>query len=125
MEMDRVREETVSLIMAMRSEYLQAGASPLKHWDQLQDRMRAAARQSANVPQFVTSMSRSLSLGAPSNDRSLVIDSLTILVGEESSKWLDLVEEEHSYLMALCRLEAQQRKNNRATGERPPLEVAE
>lgn len=103
--------ETVGLLLDLRRAYLQAGASPMKHWDQILDRMRASARTSSSVPEWVTGMSRALQLGSPSKALSSAIERLTIAVVEVgAATWLDLIEREHGYLMARARLESERRK---------------
>lgn len=110
---EKLRTETVEVLLDLRAAYLAtAGANPLKHWDQLQDRMRAAARTCASPEEWVTKMARDLQLSAPSLTSSR---SLLALVGEVSERhcrreWLDLVEREHGYLLALARLAAEQRR---------------
>jgi len=106
---------TVAVILAVRAQYLAAGASPLKHWDQIQDRVRAAAATSRDVATWTTSLARSLGLGAPDSNRSSATSRLARVVEEDatSDRWLDLVEEEHAYLMALARLEAERRQEER------------
>lgn len=112
-EMERWREATTGVMLDLRSAYLRAGASPLKHWDQLLDRMRAAARTAASVEEWHTSMSRSLQLGAPSNSASSALADLRALVGAARSEWLDMIEREHGLLIAMARLEAVRRKGER------------
>jgi len=112
---EEIEGRTVDLIMEVRREYLASGANPLKHWDQLQDRIRVAARTSTSVAEWVTTLSRSLGLAAPSNSRSLVISKLAETVGHVCTpdEWLDLVENEHSYLIAMGRLRAQESKERK------------
>ncbi|MGE0493310.1 MAG: hypothetical protein AB7S38_29145 [Vulcanimicrobiota bacterium] len=109
---EEIEGRTVDLILAVRREYLAGGANPLKHWDQLQDRIRVAARTSTSVAEWVTTLSRSLGLAAPSNSRSLAISKLAETVGHVCTpdEWLDLVEREHSYLIAMGRLRVQEAK---------------
>lgn len=110
---EEVEDRTIDVILAVRREYLASGANPLKHWDQLQDRIRVAARTSTNVAEWVTTLSRSLGLSAPSNSRSLAISRLAETVGHVCTpdEWLDLVEREHSYLVAMGRLRVQEAKD--------------
>lgn len=112
---EKLRKQTVSVLLVVRSEYLSNGASPLKHWDQIQDRLRAAARTTDDVPGWVTALTRSLNLSAPSKARSLATDVLAKTVAEHrcASDWLDLVEGEHGYLMALAILEADKKRTAR------------
>lgn len=112
-EMERWREATTGVMLDLRSAYLRAGASPLKHWDQLLDRMRAAARTAASVEEWHTSMSRSLQLGAPSNSASSALADLRALVGAARTEWLDMIDREHGLLIAMARLEAERRKGDR------------
>lgn len=111
-----LRELTVQVLLGLRAEYLQtASANPLKHWDQLQDRLRIAARTSTSSAEWVTAMTRSLGLGAPSSARSLATDRLYHATDGHglSTAWLDLLEEEYGLLMAMTRLEAEERKARR------------
>ncbi len=59
---ERLRTLTVEVLLCYRAAYLKAGASPLKHWDQLQDRMRSAARRSQTPEEWATALSRGLQL---------------------------------------------------------------
>ena len=59
-------------------------------------------------------MCRSLQVGVPSNSLSLALAELSDSVEiERQLDWLDLVEREHAYIMALARLEAEDRKAQR------------
>lgn len=116
---ERLRTRTMQVILAMRAEYLVAGANPMRHWDQIQDRIRSAARQATDVPGWVTRVARSLGLGAPNNYRSSATIKLRSLVLEHdcSAAWLEMIEEEHGYLMALARHESEQRRDAREAAE--------
>lgn len=107
------RAQTVAVLLDLRAAYLANGASALKHWDQMLDRMRAAARTSASVEEWHTSMMRSLQLGAPSSGASSMLTTLVALVGPYRSEWLDLIEREHGLLLAMARLEAERRRDVR------------
>lgn len=109
---ERLEKLTTDLILELRRAYLAAGASPLKHWDQLQARVRMAARTSSSLAEWVTSVSRSLNLSSPANSLSLATKTLGLAIAETCypEEWLALVESEHTYLMACARLEAQRRK---------------
>lgn len=102
---------TTELLLHVRRAYLSAGGSPLRHWDQMSDRMRAAARTTASVPEWTTALMRSLQLGAPGSSLSSAIEALTIAVAEVgSSAFLDLIEREHGYVIARARLAAEKRR---------------
>jgi hypothetical protein len=109
-----LREATVVWILAARGEYLEAGASRLKHWDQIQSRLRAGARMASDAQTWATKVARGLLLGAPRKARAEATVALVETVGADADVWLRLVEEEHGYLMAMARLRADVRRASRA-----------
>lgn len=111
---DRVRAATVELVLDLRAEYLATGANALPHWDQLLDRMRASARSTSSVVSWITAVSRGLGLGAPSERRGQSTVALVEAVGPDDAAFLDLVENEHAYLLALARRAARERREERA-----------
>lgn len=107
---EAMRDATTAWMLAARWEYLgTTGCNVLRHWDQLQDRMRAASRMADDVPSWTTNIARALSLGAPSPQRASATAALAEAVGKDALAWLDLVEEEHGYIMACARLAAEAR----------------
>ena len=114
-----LRNKTVEVLLALRAEYLRTGqANPLKHWDMLQTRMRTASRTCATPEEWATSIARRLQIGALGKDSSRCLKVLADEVRERdcAADWLDLTERETGYLMALCRLAAEQRKEAREHG---------
>lgn len=113
----KLEDLTVAVLLATRREYL---ASPqcnaLKHWDQLQDRMRSAARTSATAEEWATSLRRGLRLAAPSRDSSACLEALVAEVRDETTgrAFLELVEARHAYLLARARVQAEEAKAARA-----------
>ena len=81
-------------VACLRSAYFRT-ASPnvLKHWDMLQDRMRAAARTTTSPEEWVTEIARRWQLGAQL-DCSTALRALADEVRERgaSREWLDMVE---------------------------------
>lgn len=110
---ETVRNMTVLVLLDLRAAYLANGASPLKHWDQMLDRIRAAARTSSTVAEWHTAVSRALQLGSPSNAASSTLAELVSTVGAASGDFLDVIEREHGYLFAKARLEAERRREAR------------
>lgn len=111
---------TVDLLMEIRAAYLATpGCSALKHWDQLQSRMRVASRTCSSVQEWATALHKGLQLPAPRNSTSSVLWQLVEMV-ERTQRgqvaWLDLVEREYAYLLSRCRLEAERRKEAREGG---------
>ena len=113
---ERLRTQTVEVLLEFRAAYLASpGANALKHWDQLQERLRAAARTTASPEEWATKMRRDLNLGASSSSGSRALIDLVHEVTERSARreWLDLLEREHGYLIALARLTAEKRKETK------------
>lgn len=111
--LERLRTLTVEALLELRSAYLGTpGCNTLKHWDQLQDRMRAAARSSASPEEWLTTMTRTLQLGAARPVSSRCFRDLADAVREHKAApaWLDLIEREFGYLIAVARGVAEQRK---------------
>jgi hypothetical protein len=111
---EKLREVTVGALLAIRSEYLKTpGCSVLKHWDQMSDRMRAAARTSAGPEEWVTAMLRSLQISAAGKYSSRSLDRLVETARPMRADWLRLVEAEFGYLVAKARLDAETRRERR------------
>jgi hypothetical protein len=110
-DLEQARLYTMLVVMEIRRLYLTAGANPLKHWEQLATRLRAAARTTAGVGEWVTSMLRSLGIPSPDKSLSLKMCDLEEEVSVVSaSKWLDMLEREGAYIIALCQVEADERR---------------
>lgn len=114
MDKSIVEQKVVAWVLMVRAVYLATGASPLKHWDQIQERIRMAARTSETVAEWVTSVVRSLGLPAPGKEcSSATVDLIAAVPAGESSVFFDHVESEYSYIMALARLESERRASER------------
>lgn len=112
---EALRQRTVEVILSLRAAYLQTpGCQPLRHWQQLHDRMRMSARTCESVAEWITRMQRSLGIATPGPALSRAIvqlsDETEVIPDPE---WLDLIDKEHAYIMALARLEAEDRKEKR------------
>lgn len=113
---ERLRTLTVEVLLALRAEYLRTpSANALKNWDLLQSRMRGAARTCATPEEWATTIARKLQIGAMSPSSARCLTDLVHVVTEQrcAAAWLDLVERETGYLMAMARLCAEQRKEAR------------
>jgi hypothetical protein len=119
MKLDNSKREallarTVAVVLELRRQYLAAGANPLKHWQQLHDRLRMATRTTTSVAEWATRVQAGLQLGVPSSSLS----SAVLLLEDEVAcipqpAWLDLLEREHAHVMALARKEAEDRREQR------------
>lgn len=111
---EKLRTLTVEVLLDIRAAHLASGASPLTHWTQLQTRMRSAARTTANPEEWITSVRRHLAIqDAPNLSSSRSFRGLADCVREKSCarEWLDLVEAEHGYLIAVAQGIAEERRS--------------
>lgn len=108
-----LRDLTVQVLLEIRLAYLRSpGGSPLKAWDQIQDRLRMAARTAAGPEEWLTSLSKSLQLGPPSLRCSKWMRELIDAVPTRAAadEWLRMLEEQHAYIIALARLAVDERR---------------
>ena len=113
---ERLRSLTVELLLALRAEYLGTPqANVLKHWDLLHTRLRGAARTSETPEELATSMQRRLQIVNLGKGSCRALADLADYVREHScaTAWLDLLDREHGYVMALTRLAAEKRREAR------------
>ena len=113
---EALRSKLCAVLLEMRSAYLRAGANPLKHWDQMRDRLRAAVRQTATVKELLTSLGRRLKIDAPSSALSSKIEALDAeaMALHCQAQFLQLIEDEELYLFARIRAEADDRREQAA-----------
>jgi hypothetical protein len=113
-EKEKLRTETVEVLLSIRAAYLAQGANALKHWTQLSDRMRGAVRTSESPEEWYTTMLRTLQIrAAPSLLSSTCLLELADHVRElgAASEWLDMVEREYGLLIAMARKTAEERRD--------------
>jgi hypothetical protein len=113
---EKLRTLTTELVLAVRSEYLRSGhGNVLKHWEQLETRLRAAAATCTRPEDLGTRYARSLQLVGLSKNCSRVLAELADYVRENdcSIDWLQLIEDESAYIMALARLQSEARNEQR------------
>lgn len=113
---ERLRALTIDLILEARAAHL-AGptANPLKHWDQIHDRIKSASLRSDSVPKWATELLRELGIAAPSSHLSSAILALAdeVTTSDTFHGWRHLVRTEIAYLMARARAVADQRREER------------
>lgn len=122
--LDRFQDKLVTYLLALRGEYLKAGASPLKHWEQIQARVFSASRTCGNLPEFATAMQRGLQLQSVGNSASSALRDLCAYAAELAEdtgytepRLLSLIERELGLIMAEMRLEAERRKEVREAAQ--------
>lgn len=122
---ERLRTLTVEYLLEVRRAYLMAGASPLKHWDQIQSRLLSAARRSTTADEWTTALLRGLQLpalggsrrGGSSASRALIDLTSAVREADAAAEWLDLIQREYGLLMALTREAAEKRADARMDKE--------
>jgi len=105
-------------ILHLRAQHLADGGNPMTHWDRMQAVLQSQARQATEVRQWMTRCLRHLQVQAPNNYLSLASEAVVMQMkslpmaapSERSAFVLTLVREEISYLMAMARTRAEERK---------------
>lgn len=113
---ERLRGLTVEAMLGLRRCYLATPqANALKHWDLLTTRLRAAARTTTSPEEWGTAMMRRLGVIQLGKHDSRALTELADYVRDKACarQWLDLLEREHGYIMALTRLAAEKAKEER------------
>lgn len=111
----KIETLTTEFLLEVRAAYLRAGASPLKHYDQIQARIRAAERSTATVEQWTTKVLSGLQLGPLSSSGSQALRDLCDAVRDLGGHgdFLALVRDEWGLLMATLRKLAEERRASR------------
>lgn len=111
---------TVAFLAQVRAAYLATpGASPLKHWDVLQERVRMAGRTSGTAREWATTLARALRLPAPSNLFSQALSALEDAVAGAGgdAPWLEMLDREYTYVLAELRLWCDQKREAREAAQ--------
>lgn len=108
-------EPLVRLVLAVRAQYLAAyPRGALKHWQQIQSRLLAAARRTGTAAELSTDLMRGLQIGAPSRESSLAIEDLGLAAQPLSAhRMMTWIERNHALVMARARLAAEARQEAR------------
>ena len=118
---ERLRTLTVEFLLDMHRQALQNGWNPLDLWDQVTNRMRAAARTSAGPDEWTSAMMLSLKITSPSKDSSTSLLDLSACVRELdcARAWLDLIDREFGLLTAMARKVNEERRAARLAAQDP------
>lgn len=111
---------TVAFLAQVRATYLRTpGASPLKHWDVLQERVRMAGRTSSNVREWSTTLARVLRLPAPGSSLSVSLSALedAVRAAGGDAPWLEMLDREYAYVLAELRLWCDQKRDAREAAQ--------
>lgn len=131
---EALTDATVDVLLAIRGAYLAAGASPLKHWDQLYDRMTVATRTTTGPEEWVTALLNGLKLGAPDRRTTDAVTALAERVrtcagraGQPAREggpildtrvgvrgWFAMLDVESHYILARTRKAAEEARDARA-----------
>lgn len=114
-DLERLRTMTVELLLDLYRQALRNGWNALDLWDQIANRLRAAARTTTSPEEWASQMLRKLTLASPDKYSSASLADLSAHVREHgwANPWLDLLGREHGYLIALARKLNEERKAER------------
>lgn len=113
---ERVRTLVVEIVLEVRRAYLASPSSNvLKHWDQLHGRMKAAARTTASPEEWASRFASGMRVRASSSSGSRALIDLVHFVREHDAnrEFFEMLDREHDYMMALARLSAEARTEER------------
>lgn len=104
----------VEMLLEIRSDYLhEVGGRPaMDYWEQLQNRMRSAARTTQTASEWVTLVARRMRIPSLGKRACQALVELVRLCDESDAHIdaLDMVERDSGLLVALARLTVEQRK---------------
>lgn len=116
-QLEELRGLTVDLVLAIRAEYLRTPqANALKHWDLLGSRMLLAAKTTTSVREWTTRVRRDLAIASAPSPRS---SGCSVLLDERvgelrcARQWLDMIEREGGYIVAVARMQAEEQREAR------------
>ena len=115
--MDDLTAALVRWVLAARAEFLAQGASSLSHWEQIETRMRAAAKMTTTASEWATRTLRGLRIVGGNRSLSLATAHLVATVSDRPGALLDLIDRESAYVLALARIEAERRKRARTAAD--------
>jgi hypothetical protein len=109
----------VEMILAIRGAYLseQSGRPAMNYWEQIQNRCRAAARQTTTASEWVSAVQRRMQIPALRSSDSSALIELVRFCDENSAhqEFLAMVERDCPLLIALTQLIVEERKKANAT----------
>lgn len=105
---------TIDVLLRLRTWAIRYGASPLRSWDMLSERVRLATRRATTVADWVNTVMRSFRISSVDSDTSAAIVELSAIVGpDDVQEWLTWVETSHQFLMAAARMRFDHEKKSR------------
>lgn len=123
-EKEQLRTLLVEVVLEVRQQYLW-GPSPNvpKHWEQLHGRMKQAARTTQTAEEWASRFTRGMGVQALTSQGSQALIDLVHFVTEQDAtlEFFGTLDREHSYLIALARLTADNRSQERKDHENAPI----
>lgn len=116
-KLDAWRTGTVTVMLHFRLWAIRHGASPLKVWEMLAERLRLATRQARTVQQWCSLVMRHFRIDTmdPESTRDM-LDLVTATTGETTA-WLGMVRDELPFLLCCARERFDQQRQARSTKE--------
>lgn len=113
----------VEMVLELRSEYLASvnGRPSMSYWEQLQNRMRSAARSTTTASEWVTQVMRRMQIASLRKSASRSLVELVRFCDEHDAHldFLAMVERDNALLIALAQLIAEERKRPQVAEETP------
>lgn len=97
------RLATVTVILRMRTWAIRYGASPLKVWDMLSERVRLATRRATSVESWSSTIMRSFQISTVDAETGQALLDLAGAVGPDVDEWLNFLGDEHQFTFAAAR----------------------
>lgn len=105
----------VEMIIGFRAQFLRnhKGRPPLNYWEQIQNRVRSAARTTTTVSEWASAMQRGLQIEALDSWASRALVDLVAFCDEQDAhlECLDLLDRDHAMVLALVRVECEKRRD--------------
>lgn len=120
---------TVAVVLALRTWAIREGIAKrkaLRSWDIVSERMRLATRRATTVQEWTSMTMRTLQIGTVDAAAGNTLIELAAVVGGDADAWLTWVEDEHQFIFALAREQADRKKASRqaAAHTEPPEPTA-
>lgn len=114
-KLEKIRTAIVEVLLEVRRVYLREDMKrALKHWETLENRALSAARRSGSMDEWMTLLCRGLQIPTLDSSGCSAVMELSHLAREHGQvAALDLVERETRSLMAIARLAAEQRRDEK------------
>lgn len=100
---DQWRAGTITVLLHLRLLAIRHGHSALAIWERLGERVRLANRQAESVEHWCSTLIRKLGVVNTHPEAARAMIELQIAVHDETGAWLQMLDDEHGFIMAAAR----------------------